>query len=640
MVDCRLNTGLSDTMCGICGIYGFTADTDLGGSLENMLRAVRHRGTVDGAWTRRNVGLAVRRLPIIDILHSPQPILNEDRSLVLAGNGEIFNYEELGQELSAKGHIFNTQGDLECILHLYEECGNTLWNRLRGQFAVAIYDLKHNTLLLARDQIGIKPLFYYKNDSCFLFGSEMKSIKSHPSFESELNPQAIADFLSLQFVPKPQTIYKGVYSLPPGSTLILKDGRIEVSKYWDIEITSDGSPPDREAIAAETEQLLRTSIKRRLISDVPLGILLSGGLDSSAIAALAAETANGPLKTFAIVFKEKTFDESSYSRMMADYLKTDHHELVLDAVTMLDSMEEISYYFDEPFCEGSTFPIYHICRYAKDYVTVILSGEGADEIFCGYETYSAGHMARYYRLVPSPMQRALRYAAQKLPVSDNKVSLDIKLRRFTDGARFSPPKAHFWYRTSMNDDQKLLALSRDFREGIDRVATSELYEEVFASLQSKDVLNKLMVTDCRIHLVDDLLLRADRMSMAHTMELRVPYMDIDLVNFAFSIPSRSKIKGLSNKVPLRDAMKGKIPDEIRKRAKKGLNMPYQKWFKEKGWRELLHDSLQKENLEPLGIFDCDEVQTILREHVEGTHNNAHALWTMLNLILWLKNNAP
>lgn len=598
-----------------------------------------HRGTLDGMWTGNNIGIAVRRLPIIDILHSPQPMFNEDRSLVLAGNGEIFNFKELRAELRTKGHKFRTKGDLECILHLYEEYGNQLWNKLRGQYAIAIYDIPRDTLLLARDPLGIKPLFYYRKSSLFLFGSEIKSLKSHPSFESELHPQAIADFLSLQFVPKPQTIYKDVYSLPPGSTLVLKEGKIELVKFWEIAITSDGSSQSRETIAAESLRLLKTSIKRRLISDVPLGILLSGGVDSSALAALASEMAEEPIKTFAIVFKEKSFDESEYSRLMAEYLKSDHHELVLDAVTMLDSMEEISYYFDEPFCEGSTFPIYHICRYAKDYVTVILSGEGADEIFGGYETYSAQHMARYYRILPAPVRRALHYIAHKLPVSDNKVSLDMKLRRFTDGVKFNPPKAHFWFRASMNDSEKRKILNRDFISGLDRLETSQIYEDVFSSFASSDVLNKLMATDCLIHLVDDLLLRADRMSMAHTMELRVPYLDIDLVNYAFSIPSAHKIKGLFNKIPLRDAVKNVIPEKIRKRGKRGLNMPYQKWFKQKGWKELLHDSFQKENIETLGIFNYEGVQTMLTEHVKGIHNHAHALWTTLNLILWLKNNA-
>ncbi|MBI3928398.1 MAG: asparagine synthase (glutamine-hydrolyzing) [Armatimonadetes bacterium] len=623
-------------MCGICGIVSLAASEDLRTSLEGMLFAVRHRGTVDGTWMNGNVGLAVRRLPIIDILHSSQPLFNEDRSLVLAGNGEIFNYEELTAELSARGHRFSTHGDLECILHLYEECGNQLWNRLRGQFAVALWDVRAASLILARDHMGIKPLFYCANSSCFLFGSEMKSILAHPRFKRELNCQAIADFLSLQFVPKPQTIYKHVFMLPPASTLVLKNGRTEIRRFWDIPITSDHASPAREEVAEETGRLLRTAVQRTLISDVPVGILLSGGLDSSGIAALAAEMTSAPLKTFAIVFREKTFDESDYSRLVARALGTEHHEVVLDAGMMLESLERVADSFDEPFCEGSAFPIYHLCGYVKDHVTVLLSGEGADEIFCGYETYTAQHLARYYRLLPGPVQKLFRYAARKLPVSDDKVSLDMKIRRFVDGVRWPPPKAHFWFRTSMNDTQKRAVLKREFVAGLERVATSELYEELFATLPSQDVLNKLMVTDCRLHLPDDLLLRADTMSMAHTVEVRVPYMDIDLVSYAFSIPSKRKIRGFSNKLPLRDALRSKIPERVRTRPKKGLNMPYQKWFKQRRWRDLLHDNLQKSTLEPLGVFEPEGVQAMLREHELGLHNHAHALWTMLNLVLWMR----
>jgi asparagine synthase (glutamine-hydrolysing) len=323
---------------------------------------------------------------------------------------------------------------------------------------------------------------------------------------------------------------------------------------------------------------------------------------------------------------------------MANYLNSDHHELVIDGDTVLDSLGEVSYYFDEPFCEGSAFPIYHICRYAKDHVTVILSGEGADEIFCGYETYTARNLAKYYTWIPSPIHKLIHFGAHHLPVSDNKVSLDMKLRRFTDGVLYNPAKAHFWWRCSMNDLEKANILNREFAIQVDRINTAELYETVFNSTSSDDTINRLLLTDCLIHLVDDLLLRADRMSMAHTMELRVPFLDIDLVNFAFSIPSKYKIKGMVNKIPLRNAINGIIPSQISKRTKKGLNMPYQKWFKQKRWRELLNDHLGKDSIESFGIFNSQGIQTMFDNHVKGLQNNAHALWTILNLTMWLRNH--
>ncbi len=625
-------------MCGITGVYSLGSAGPQEGHVGEMLASIRHRGTVDAVWTNGSVAFGSRRLPIVDLENSPQPIFSENKDLVLIGNGEIYNFGELRGDLQKKGHRFSTNGDLECILHLYQEMGNGVWNRLRGMFAVAIYDLSHKTLILARDHMGIKPLFYYENGDHFLFGSEMRSIRSHPSFNEELNLQSVADFLSLQFIPKPQTIYKGLYSLPPASFLVMKNGKATVHNYWHIEPGPTRQHMSRKEIAEETLNLLKRSVKRRLMADVPVGVLLSGGLDSSVVAAITNELTGRRIDTFSIVFKEETFDESPFSRLMAHELGTNHHEVVLDSRKILGSIEKIADHLEEPFSEGSAFPIYHICDCAKDRVTVILSGEGADEIFCGYEPYTALHFSRYYKMLPPWFHRLFTFAVNRMPVSDKKVSLDLKLKRFTAGVDFPPPKAHFWYRCSMNDDEKYDVLRRDFLDGLPRSKTAVLYEEMYGAMKGNDALNKIMATDCRMHLVDDLLLRADRMSMAHTMELRVPYLDVDLVEFAFSLSSSRKIGLLSNKIPLRDAVKGLIPDRIRQRPKKGLNMPYQKWFKESGWKEVLHDSLQKENLASMGFFNTRAVQKMLDDHVTKKKNNAHALWTMMNLILWLKSN--
>ena len=625
-------------MCGIVGVYNLKLAAPPNEHIGSMLASIKHRGTIDSSWTDKTIALGSRRLPIVDIENSPQPIFSENRRLVLIGNGEIYNFNELRSNLLKKGHKFYTNGDLECILHLYEEQGNEAWNKLRGMFAVAIYDRYNKILTLARDHMGIKPLFYYENVDSFLFGSEIRSITAHPSFKKELNTQSLTDFLSLQFIPKPQTIYEGLLSLPPASVLVMKDGNFSVRRYWTIDPDPSIIEMSRKDIAEKTLDLLKTSVGRRLMADVPVGVLLSGGLDSSVIAALTGKMMGRQIETFSIVFKEKSFDESPFSQLMANHLKTNHHEVVLDSKIILDSMEDISTHLGEPFCEGSSFPIYHICKYAKNYVTVILSGEGADEIFCGYEPYAALNLSRYYRMLPNPVHRLFTSAINMLPVSDNKVSLDLKLKRFTAGAKFDPPKAHFWFRCSMNDDEKQQVLTKDFLEGVARPESSRLYEELYSSMESDDSLNKIMATDCNLHLVDDLLLRGDRMSMAHTMELRVPFLDIDLVNFAFSLSSKRKIRGLYNKIPLRDAVKGLIPNQIRQRPKKGLNMPYQKWFKQKGWKEILHESLQEKNLKAQGFFNVKAVRGMLADHVAEKKNNAHSLWTIMNLMLWLKNN--
>jgi asparagine synthase (glutamine-hydrolysing) len=629
---------MGKSVCGITGVCNFKLAAPPSRHIDDMLSSIVHRGTVDGVWSNEVVALGSRRLPIVDLENSPQPIFSENKNLILIGNGEIYNFSELRSNLLKKGHRFSTSGDLECILHLYQEQGNEVWNQLRGMFAVAIYDRNNKTLTLARDHMGIKPLFYYKSVDSFLFASEMRSITVHPSFEKEINTQSVSDFLSLQFIPKPQTIYKGLLSLPPASFLVLKEGEISIKKYWTLKPGPSSPGLSRGDIAEKTLRLLKTSVKRRLMSDVPVGVLLSGGLDSSVIAALTNNMASDQVETFSIVFKEDSFDESPFSRLMARHLKTKHHEVVLTSNFILDSLENVSYHLEEPFCEGSAFPIYHICKTAKDYVTVILSGEGADEIFCGYEPYSALNLARYYKKLPNHFHQLFSSMVNRLPVSEKKVSLDMKLKRFTSGVQFEPPKAHFWFRCSMNDDEKYEVLTKDFLGQLMRPKASVLYENHYNAMASYDILNKIMATDCKMHLVDDLLLRADRMSMAHTMELRVPFLDIDLVNFAFSLPSSKKLGLLTNKIPLRDAVKGLIPDKIRLRPKKGLNMPYQKWFKEKGWQEILNDCLLPDNLKSIGFFNVEGVQKMLNDHVAKKKNNAHALWTMMNLVLWLKNN--
>ncbi len=604
--------------------------------LERMLGTIVHRGTSTGIWVGDTIALGTRRLPIIDLPGSSQPLFNEDRSLALVGNGEIYNFQELRNELSTLGHEFSTSGDLESILHLYESYGNSFWKRLRGQFAVAIYDIPNRRMILARDHMGIIPLFYQRSNSYFLFGSEIKAIAAHPSFHKNLNPTALADFLCLQFVPKPQTVYRDVKSLSPGNLLILENGTETVRPFWSVCIETGTSHRSREDVAQETKRRLQQAISRTLISDVPVGVLLSGGLDSSGIAALAAQITRKAFHTFAIVFKGKSFDESPYSREMAKHIGSQHHEVVLDENIILDSLPKIAECFDEPFSEGSAFPMYHICKTAKEFVTVILSGEGADEIFCGYEPYMAQQFLGYYQAFPEFVRRVLHSGVHRLPVSDNKVSWDFKLRRFVNGAAHPPAKAHFWWRCSMNDSEKQRILNGDFLEDVTNRNTSRFYEDRYRAFPSGDILNRIMATDCAIHLPDDLLLRANLMSMAHTLELRVPYLDVDLVDHAFTITSKQKLRGFTNKIPLRDALKGVIPERIRSRPKQGLNMPYQKWFKQGRWKQLLHDTLDRSCMQKLGIFNANGIQTMLAEHECETHNHSHALWATMHLVLWMK----
>ncbi|MEW6219530.1 MAG: asparagine synthase (glutamine-hydrolyzing) [Thermodesulfobacteriota bacterium] len=626
-------------MCGICGYLTAPAgEPAREGDLAAMLAAIRHRGREDGQWQEGPAGLACRRLPILDLAGSRQPLANEDGSLVLVGNGEIYNWRTLRQDLEGRGHRFRTQGDLECLLHLYEEEQEGFLARLRGMFAFALYDRRANRLLLARDHLGVKPLFYTQAKGTLFFASEIKALTALPQVGRTLSPQALADYLALQFVPRPGTVYQEIAELAPASFLKAENGRLTTGTYWQLPLAEATPPPSLAEAAGEVMTLLRRAVARRLMADVPVGVLLSGGVDSSAIAALTREIAPEQLNTFAIVFAEESFDESRYSRLMAQRLGSRHHELVLDEDTIAGSLAEIAYFFDEPFCEGSAIPIYHICRLASPKVTVLLSGEGADETLGGYETYQARHLSPLYSWLPAPIQRGLAALASRLPVSDRKVSLDLKLRRFTAGAGLSPAAAHCWWRAAMSDADKRRILDPGFLATVPRPDSAALYEAVLASIPGRDLLNRLMATDCRLHLVDDLLLRADRMSMAHTMEIRVPFLDVDLVEAAFRIPSPVKIRGLANKRPLRHGLKGLLPESIRTRVKKGLNMPYQKWFKRRRWRELLHDTLAPARLGRHGLFQAAAVQGLLAEHEAGRANHSHALWAMMHLVLWLDAN--
>ncbi|MEI6414999.1 MAG: asparagine synthase (glutamine-hydrolyzing) [Pseudomonadota bacterium] len=621
-------------MCGICGIFDHRGQTPLEIGLSAMLQGLSHRGTVDGHWIRNSVGLATRRLPIIDLAGSPQPLFNEDRQIVLVGNGEIYNYRELTNDLKRRGHRFSTHGDLECVLALYEEFGDGAWERLNGMFALALYDQRRQELVIVRDRLGIKPLFYAETPQGLLFSSEIASLRRYPGLVTPRNPQALGDYLSLQFVPRPQTAYLGIQSLAPGHWLKVGQGAIRIKSYWRLDLTW-GITRSRAEVAAETHERLSTAVHRQLVADVPVGVLLSGGLDSSAIAALAARHHAGRLHSFAIVFREATFDESPFARQMARHLGTEHHELVLDETSILDSLEIVMGHFDEPFCEGSAIPLYHICRFAKSYVDVLLAGEGSDEIFGGYETYLARSLSGYFRHAPPGFFRVLGWLARRLPVSDHKVSFDLKLRRWVDGIAHSPATAHFWWRAALNDRDKRRVLNPDFIASLAYPDTASIYERVMANLPGEDLIQRLMATDCQIHLPDDLLYRADLMSMAQTLELRVPFLDPELVDYAFSLPSAQKIVGFTTKRPLRDAMKDDLPRMIRTRTKQGLNMPYQKWFKRPPWRDFLHDWLIRDRVEHEGILNFQGVSTLLAEHEAGRHNHAHGLWAILHLVLWL-----
>jgi asparagine synthase (glutamine-hydrolysing) len=618
-------------VCGICGIVG-RGPVDRG-TLAAMTDAIRHRGPDnDGFYIEElgdvGVGLGFRRLSIIDLESGDQPIGNEDGSVQIVFNGEVYNFRELRRELEGRGHRFATESDTEVIVHLYEEEGPRCVERLNGMFAFALWDGRSRELLLARDRFGKKPLYYADLGDTLLFGSELKALLQHPRCPSELDFGAFTRYLALEYVPTPYAIFDGVKKLPGGHVLRWRDGKASVERYWDLSFDEDAEGLAEDEYAEELTRLLHAAVRRRLMSDVPLGAFLSGGIDSSSVVAMMVrDLPASSVKTFSIGFADQSFDESHHARRVAEHFGTDHHEDIFTADTLLDLLPTVTDFLDEPFADASILPTYLLSRFTRASVTVALGGDGSDELLAGYPTFPAQRVAQLYRVPRLLHDDVLAPLADRLPVSTANFSFDFKLKRFLRGARLPTELRHpVWLGSFTPQEQKAL---------LGRLPADPFAEhrQVWDAAPSRRPLERLIYLYAKTYLQDDILVKVDRASMACSLEVRAPFLDTELAAFLGRVPARLKLRRLETKHLLKRAMRDVLPPGIAARPKKGFGIPIAAWLKT-DLRDALQDELSPDRLRRQGIFEPMEVQRLVSQHLSGAADHRKPLWTLFVFQLW------
>lgn len=630
-------------MCGICGFFttGRESTEILEERLKEMTALLRHRGPDDEdarlfllGGDRGVVGLGHRRLSIIDL--SPaghQPMSNEDTSLWITYNGEVYNFQEFVPELISKGHTFRSRSDTEVLLHLYEEDPESLCSRLRGMFAFAFFDQKRERLFLARDRLGIKPLYYAQTPHGLVFASEIKSILAfREGLDLTLDIQALDAFLTHEYIFSPMTLLKGIRKLPPGNTMVYEKGEVCIAPYWEVpfELREDLT---ETALAEELRDILRESVDLRMISDVPLGVFLSGGVDSSSVVAMMSNLSERPVKSFSIRFEDRTYDEGRYVEMVHRRYRTEHTEFVIQP-DVLDLLPKLIQHMDDPIGDFSIFPTYLVSKMARDYVKVILSGDGGDELFGGYETYVADRLAAMLKVMPEKMRQATcHFLAEALPVTEKKKGVANYLARFFEGAAYPGDLRHVRWMSFWNDQQKRALYQGDMATALSK-ETHACIMRVMDSYKGSDALNRLLYTDVRSYLTDNILPKVDRMSMATSLEVRVPILDHKMVEFAFSLPGRFKIRGVrETKYIFKKSMEPYLPREILKRPKQGFSIPIKNWLKGP-MRDFLMDTLNERVIGEGGVFRWETVDRLIQDHVKGVKNHSHRLWGLLMFQLW------
>ena len=611
-------------MCGICGIATTRGGADLE-SLRAMSDLLVHRGPDSaGEYVDGGIALAARRLSILDLEHGDQPIANEDGSCVVVQNGEIYNYPELRRELERAGHVLRTRCDTEALVHLYEEHGLGFAERLRGMFAVAIWDGRRRRLVLARDRYGIKPLYYRHVGDELRFASELRALP-----RGEIDLDALEAFLAFNSIPAPYSIFRDVRKLPAGEVLVWEDGEVSLDRYARPGPAAAGElrDGDEAELVEELRARLRDSVRAHLLSDVPVGVLLSGGVDSAALAALAAQETPEPVHTFTIGFAERSFDERADARLVAERYGTEHHELLVrpEPELLLRSLADA---FDEPFADSSALPTYLVSQLAAEHVKVALSGEGGDELFGGYYTYVADLTAD--RL--APLARAVRPLVEALPASTRKASLDYKAKRFVRAAHLPPLERHHGWKEIFSSDARAELTGR--RTASDPV---DVYRARYAETAGAPQLARLQDVDFGVYLVDDLLVKTDRASMAHSLEARVPFLDPLVTTLAFALPTRLKVRGLAKKVLLRKAVEPLLPAEIVHGRKRGFSIPAAAWLRGE-LEPFARETLSAENLQRQRFFQPEPVKRLIEEHVAGREDWSRQLWGLLAFTLWYERH--
>ena len=624
-------------MCGICGVVDLEAAPSIDEqTLLRMTRAIVHRGPdEEGIYIDGPVGLGSRRLSIIDLVGGRQPIANEDESMWIVFNGEIYNYRELRTYLLRRGHRFRTSTDTETILHLYEEFGVECVQHLDGIFGFAIWDARRQEIVLARDRMGIKPLYYTQQGRRLIFGSELKAVLAGPGIERDIDPISLNEYLAYEYVPSPRTILRDIYRLEAGHILCYSARGLGIQRYWNVSLARGESRPPvhwRDQAAGLYDTLKRT-VQRELVSDVPVGVLLSGGLDSSTIAALMVQLYPGTVDSFSIGFEEASFDESNHARTVAEHLGTRHNELILTSKMVAQMVPTITEFLDEPFGDSSLIPTYFLSLFARGYVKVVLGGDGGDELLAGYPTLVAHRLIEFYeRVVPHGVRSYLApRLLERIPVSFNNISLDFRLRRLLAG-RGVPLQArhHRWLGSFVNEEREQLL--QDWIQPVLR----DTYAQAYVHARECDArlpLNQILYDDMKMYLEGDILFKVDRASMAASLEVRVPFLNREMVRFASDLPIGLKLHGLTPKYLLKKSVSHILPREIIHRRKKGFNMPVAHWLAGE-LRELVLDVFSQDAIERQGLFSYGYVKRLLDEHFAHRRDNRKLLWTLLVFQLW------
>ncbi len=617
----------------MCGIVGFThkhwaPDAD---RIRNATATLLHRGPDEqGVFQSSLCSLGATRLKIIDLGSGDQPILSEDGNVAIVFNGEIYNHQELRVELEALGHRFFSHCDTETVLRAFIEWDTDCFARLRGMFAIALWTKTTKRLVLARDRMGIKPLYFAKRGEDLFFGSELKAILIHPEIERRLSLDGLDCYLSLNYVPCPWTLVEGIEKLPPGKWLEWRDGRISSHSYWELPFAHPGAWT-LESAREKLDTLLRQSIREHLISDVPLGMWLSGGIDSSAILHYAATESRTPLKTFSISFRGRSFDETAYIREVAQRYQTEHQELDLNPdVDLRTAIEEFAYYSDEPSADAGALPVWFLSKLSKTKTTVSLSGEGADELFGGYLTHRANRLAALVRRMPRKVLQLALDALRTWPVSDEKISLEYQLKRFLEGSLMPPDRAHVYWNGTFSEEQKSVLLKSKLPPALERILGG-----LRQRLQANDDLSPYLWFDQSYFLPDDILNKADRMSMAHSLEVRPPFLDHRIVEFAATLPPSLKIRGSRQKVLLKELMRDKLPSSVLQRKKVGFDIPAHDWLRG-CLRPLMMEVLTDGASEHSELFRSEVIEAQIRAHLERRINVGYHLWGLMVLFLWMK----
>lgn len=633
-------------MCGITGAFWLDASREVPQTtLDRMVDAIIHRGPDDRGtyWSASKkdaagmipgVALGFRRLSIIDVSGGHQPMCNEDQSIWMVFNGEIYNYQELRKRLEGSGHRFATDSDSETIVHLYEDLGVKCFEHFNGMFAIAIWDSRKRQLVLARDRLGKKPVFYQWLDGQLLFGSELKALAQSPSFDKQISPGAVDAFLTYQYVPHPQSIYKSCQKVAPGQYVVFQPDRpIQSASYWNVSWSRESEMSAQEAVEG-LKELLVDSIRLRLRSDVPLGAFLSGGVDSSLIVALAQKLVSQPLNTFSIGFDHADFDETHFARQVAGWVGTNHREYKVES-NAIDTLEKLVTHFDEPFGDSSSLPTWHLCKWTRQHVTVALSGDGGDELFAGYDRYRALWMSRWVNDI-LPIRPILgSRLIQGLPTSNRQRSFIRRLQRF--GEALNQPMARRYMNWLQIFPEKMrVQLYRDsFIEQLPNEDPFQFFETAWRNVGDRDLISRASLADLVTYLPCDLMTKVDIASMAHSLECRQPFLDYRLVEFAARMPSKLKFNFWGSKLLLRKAFDRELPRQIWTRKKMGFGVPIAKWF-QYDLRELLQDRLLGADSRCHEFFQPEVLGEMVQQHLTGRVNHCYRLWNLLIFELWLR----